>query len=380
MTTSDSIRTVLMLCSRDKGHADFYEYFKQAVFDFTRTGAAWEQLINEAEYQGLSPLLFKHLSETGSDIPETARRQLHSLFLRNGHAHNIRRTAISEIVLAFSQNNINTLLLKGIALANTIYSSPALRPMRDIDLLVPEQDIEKAVFLLKQLGYRQEKCDVISENHHHLHPIKKTVQGLPITVEIHRRLFPPGVTDTNWSFNELWNSRTPVNLDTVPAMMPGLEFSLIYLYLHGLRAPLTYEPFRLIHIADIMSFVESFCEKIDWELTTSIFPDIFNVLSSLHFLTPWEPTVLNRLPIMKTPARPSQIGKPYAGWPHKSFSATPLHDLPLLLKETLWPPQWWTHVYYAHTKKKGYLKARFINHPRTIWQWFKAYHKPDIVV
>ena len=52
------------------------------------------------------------------------------------------------------------MLLKGAALAITVYDSIGLRPMGDLDLLVPEERLAEAVARLKALGYVQPHPDM----------------------------------------------------------------------------------------------------------------------------------------------------------------------------------------------------------------------------
>ncbi|MFQ5344183.1 MAG: nucleotidyltransferase family protein, partial [Anaerolineae bacterium] len=56
------------------------------------------------------------------------------------------------------------MLLKGAALANTLYPTPALRPLSDIDLLIPRQHLEPAVQAVKSLGYRQPYPEMTAVN------------------------------------------------------------------------------------------------------------------------------------------------------------------------------------------------------------------------
>jgi hypothetical protein len=69
---------------------------------------------------------------------------IHNLLLR----HELERT-----LKALQQSGIPALGLKGVVLAHTVYSDPSLRPMSDIDLLVPPDRKEDALGVLRTLGY-----------------------------------------------------------------------------------------------------------------------------------------------------------------------------------------------------------------------------------
>jgi hypothetical protein len=61
-----------------------------------------------------------------------------------------------EVVLAaLTEAGLLTILLKGAALAYTLYPDPALRPMSDLDLLIHPQDLKQAVQVIQSMGYRK---------------------------------------------------------------------------------------------------------------------------------------------------------------------------------------------------------------------------------
>jgi Uncharacterised nucleotidyltransferase len=71
--------------------------------------------------------------------------------------HAERRNAfLAEVVTTCRRASIPVMRLKGISYAGTIYPEPALRPMTDIDLLVPAARFGDASLALVNLGYRDE--------------------------------------------------------------------------------------------------------------------------------------------------------------------------------------------------------------------------------
>ncbi|MGE3968199.1 MAG: nucleotidyltransferase family protein [Dongiaceae bacterium] len=63
--------------------------------------------------------------------------------------------AARNLAQLFAEAGITPLFLKGFALASQVYESPALRPMGDLDLAVPDADFARAAALLAGLGYRE---------------------------------------------------------------------------------------------------------------------------------------------------------------------------------------------------------------------------------
>lgn len=69
---------------------------------------------------------------------------IHNLLLR----HELGKT-----LTALGESGIQALALKGVVMAYTAYPDPSLRPMSDLDLLVPPGKREKALQVLRTLGY-----------------------------------------------------------------------------------------------------------------------------------------------------------------------------------------------------------------------------------
>jgi hypothetical protein len=85
-----------------------------------------------------------------------ARRELELLFeaRRNTAVHNLRlHHELGKAIEILSEAGIPALALKGVVLAYTAYPDPSLRPMSDVDLLVPTGTREKAVQVLQALGF-----------------------------------------------------------------------------------------------------------------------------------------------------------------------------------------------------------------------------------
>ena len=349
-----------------------YSRLHAQVDAFVQQCPAWDELLLDAEEQGMAPLLHKHLAAAGVTVPNQVRLRLHSLYLRSRQANAIRNRAVAEILAAFRERSVDVLLVKGIALANLIYSDPGLRPMRDIDLLVRADDAARAEAILFALGYLHEEHEDIPPDYYHLTPVVKTVEGLSLNIETHRALFPPHPDYPLWPFEQLLARSLPLTIEGVPAHTLCLEDMLQHVYFHGFRSPLTYEPFRFIHVADVVALVEGHCATINWSGLAAVMPQWPAVLAAFHWLTPWTDEVHGRV-ALDTRATPAHPGEPYQGWPLRRLNTVPLRQYPHLAYATLWPSRWWVQVYYGQARGLSYGRARLFEHPRTLWRWLKTY-------
>jgi hypothetical protein len=106
--------------------------------------------------EALSALCFHRVSQSTSTdgwpaslrdaLSETARLQTAAELLRASET----RAVLEELAHA----GVRAILIKGMALAYTVYDAPALRARDDTDLLVAESDIPTAQQVMASLGYR----------------------------------------------------------------------------------------------------------------------------------------------------------------------------------------------------------------------------------
>lgn len=372
------MREILSLCARNTGHQVMYSRLQQDLLIFQETAGAdtWSQLLCEAEKQGLAPLLYHHSSRIDVQLPKDFRRLLHSLSLRSKQANVVRNRALAEIFTRYEAADIPVLAIKGIALCNFLYEEPGLRPMRDVDLLISENDLGAAQEILLDLDYLPAEQHDIPEDYYHLPPLVKIVTGLPVTIELHRNLLPFHPRYPLWPLEKSYVESRSFTINGITARTLSLEDTLQYVYLHGFQAPLTYEPYRLIHVADMVTLVEKYSEQINWKLLRKHWPAATNVLSRFHNLTPLQEEVISRcnLPVEEQQNQADHVaGQPYQGWPQRLLKETDRGKLPQLVRDTLLPSRWWMQVYYGHLNGYGYWKACLFEHPREVWRWIKGY-------
>lgn len=134
-----------------------------------------------------------------------------------------------EIILEFKKKNIDFLLLKGLALAFTIYPDMGLRPMTDIDFLIKRKDLDSIDEILTRLGYsevspkeqRRYGCDIKFCNKHN------------IILDIHWDLCQyerfKGIIDITSDF---WKRRVEFNLNGISVHTLSTEDHILFISLH----------------------------------------------------------------------------------------------------------------------------------------------------
>jgi len=359
---------ILDVCARIEGHGLQHKLLNEHCLNFT----AWKELLILAEKEGMAPLLKKHLDESESIYPISVRRSLNILYKRHQHEAEVRFGVLQEILVHLYQKGLNPLVIKGAALCHTTYSDADLRPMRDIDLLFRKNEVDRAQKIMQESGFKQSKAP-IPQNHHHLPSLHKTVEDVDICFELHRDLYPncpPYYPEVD--FEKLLKRAKLFKIGEVDARTSSDEETLHYIYQHSLRAPLTYEPFKLINAADIIGFTEKHCSRINFDYIKRKYPLLHQVLPLMHHISPWDS---DKIPesLADTEYGKARSPNPFKGWPQKRLKEFKAEGnrLPHIILNTFLPSSWWIATYYGATSVYESLICYLWRHPKHVYWWVK---------
>jgi hypothetical protein len=340
----------------------------------------WEDVLAQAEAHHLSPLLYTHLRATGVSIPATVKQELRSRSMHHLVANQVRMRVLGDILSAYDAAGIPVLVLKGAALAHIVYPDISLRPMSDLDLLVPASEAHRAQQILAELGFEVPPLSDSMLHHRHLVEVTKYVEGTPVTAEIHHKL-SSDYFDSAFSYiraailgrrAKQGQSQTTLDGVTGPpysftmgsltAQTLGHEDALGHLCQHLVSHVNAWDFGRLIWMADIVSLAERFVAEIDWERVRRQFPVVLSTLSLLHFMTPVSDELLARASIEIGKA-PQGIGIEFQGWPRVSFRRQREQRGRSVLRDTFFPSEWWLRLRYNLGSARPLFFYRWIRHP-----------------
>ncbi len=359
---------ILDVCARIEGHKIQHQLLRDYCLNVTN----WEEVLLQAEGEGMAPLLKKHLEESGSDYPITVRRSLDILYKRHQHQASIRSAVLQELLQMFGGNGLKPMVIKGAALSNTTYPDPAFRPMRDMDLLFHPSEVDHAQELMRNIGFKQSKAP-IPKNHYHLPSLNKLIGDVNVCVELHRGLYPdcppyyPKV-----EFEQLLSTARPFKVGDIDAITFSNEETIHYIYQHAFHAPLTYESYKLINAADLIGFTEQYFRSLDTGLIRSQFPLLLKALPIMHYISPWDSDKVPEDFVCVKDQR-KLLPIPFTGWPHKRMKEFSAENRKLwhTTLATFLPSKWWVGIYYGATNTIGYLRCVLWRHPRHVYWWVK---------
>src|SRR3712207_4051358 len=127
-------RELILLCARQ----DLPEALATRTRELLRERLDWEMLTATAWRHGVLPLLFWNIRALASSaaVPGQAMHRLRQGYVRAAVRNQAHLGAIALLRERCESAGIDMVLLKGAALAQTLYRDSALRPFADIDLLV----------------------------------------------------------------------------------------------------------------------------------------------------------------------------------------------------------------------------------------------------
>jgi hypothetical protein len=120
------------------------------------TTEQWAELLEVLRSSWAIPLIYRKIGSLPSRCrpPEPITDEMRQAFLF-GRVRSLHMEGqLREIIKAFKEEGVRVLVLRGPALAWSLYPDPAMRPSCDLDLLVLPEQVVQARGILEDLGYK----------------------------------------------------------------------------------------------------------------------------------------------------------------------------------------------------------------------------------
>lgn len=206
------------------------------------TEADWQALLGMAKQHRLEPLLHWQLGQKNlrEAIPAAHRAVLEQGFRRTAIRSLHLQRELIQIHKILETASIPYIALKGAALAFHVYPHPALRPLRDLDILVPRTQILAAHQAFMDSGAKTVdgyslNPEVTLSIMHHLSPLM--VANGQIGIELHAHLFhrkENGEETTDLSDTpDFWSRCIQQPVAGTPLTFPSDTDLLLHLIIHA---------------------------------------------------------------------------------------------------------------------------------------------------
>lgn len=233
--------------------------------------AEWESFVTWACRHEFGAFICYHLEHhAGSDccVPPSALGVRLRYTRYGAQAVSLMREQVwSKLLTALETAGIAVLVLKGAALAYTVYPEPLLRPMGDIDLLIKPADLSQITILLKGLGFcpkpePQQRINPFNTGWTGELSFQREYEHAVMSVDLHWELFA-----TEWlrrvtrvNIESIWQQAVPFQIGHINAHTLSPEDMLFHICLH-----LSLHGFaHLRGYVDIMQLLEQ--KNLDWSL------------------------------------------------------------------------------------------------------------------
>lgn len=205
----------------------------------------WELVLELGQRHGVIPLLNRTLGQRADNehakaVPDSVRSRL-SERARSTALHNAHVTAeLGAILDSFEDHGIRALPFKGPVLAAVAYGDVGLREFGDLDLLVPPEDVTRAVDILEARGYAWEAVPRLDDSALLGGPFTRVLvpeyelQREHFTVEVRWRVGDP---DRPFSpdVETLWTHRETTEVAGRDVAVLSSEERLLVLAFHGTK-------------------------------------------------------------------------------------------------------------------------------------------------
>lgn len=349
-------------------------HFSLSEQDLARAVAAlqhetnWQEWINQIELHGLSGFANKHMEEHELPIPEELRMPLKALKVRHQSAARARYKVLCEIDTVFKDNEVPYLGLKGAALMPYLFKHDYLRPMRDMDLLLPESVLNKAGDLLRDIGFDlpHQQPSKFMRDMHQLPNATKMVDGFKCSVELHRDGISREVPG-HFYYPVSSVARQPVRWHdlTFDALEDVQMLHQVCKHLEGLHSGAV---LKLINIMDVVGLAQHVLQQGKWEQLETSYPHVLNTLRCIHMLTPLpEPLVAQLQKASPMPNKSlSGVGEIMGSLRNALLADRTLQQRYQLL---LRPSDWWLHLYYNVDPNRSLFWVKWLKHPLRVANW-----------
>ena len=244
-----------------------------AIERLVKSDPDWQEVLRKTERWGVAPVAYANLRRESACgcVPASVAEQLRHAYRRDAIRSVTLQTALSAILLRFSEAGIPVIVLKGAALGALVYPSPALRTMGDLDLLAHGHDLNRIDTLLRTIGYASTPTSGSYSSG------GQKDQEIPVILEVRadrslsryitrslcRRPVRSGDLSLPIPVEDFWKRAQTNRIASVEALTLSLEDHLLHLAIHF--GALEEKFFGYVRtLCDITEVCRGFGREIDW--------------------------------------------------------------------------------------------------------------------
>jgi hypothetical protein len=202
------------------------------IAEMVRRPIDWDSFVRLAGWHRCIPQVYCAL-HCVEQVPPATRASLHAQFVGNSLKNTVLTRELVRIVARFEQSGIESLALKGPALAMAAYGDLAMRQFSDLDILVRPHDAARAADLLESEDYvaRRFRTHPVAESVLRYSEDEFICQDRGLLIDLHWHLTPPYFRFGPQG-ESLWQRATWLEIDAARIRTLGPLDALLFICVH----------------------------------------------------------------------------------------------------------------------------------------------------
>ena len=194
----------------------------------------WDGILRCADQHGVAALLWSSLKGE-SGIPSAPLTSLSTFVASEVARAAIRERELGRVLASLESAGVDTIVIKGAALAYSCYPHPWLRTRTDTDLLLSRHSLEPAATTLEAAGYTQSANVSTGEFvSHQASWVRVDEHGLLHVMDVHWKVVNPQVLADVITFQDVRDSSVLVRAGAAALRVPHPVWSLLIACVHRL--------------------------------------------------------------------------------------------------------------------------------------------------
>lgn len=223
----------------------------------------WDKLVQTLRSHQILPLVYSKIMSVPSSqqLPDETISLLKQEYFKSKISSIFVEQQLKEILDQFKKEGIRLIVMKGPALARSVYHDPALRPGSDIDILVHPDQVLKARKAMESIGYVCDKkyFDISKKFNNeevYLHTSRKHYK----IVEVHWNLYVSCSVEISQFFDRaIQINYKDISFETLNPV-DALLYNALHMIMHHDK------DVRLIWIYDTTLLARSLQYPSDWQM------------------------------------------------------------------------------------------------------------------
>lgn len=230
-----------------QGSLEYYRQWREAACFDDLDGGSFR----------LVPMLWKRLAQH-AERDELFDR-IKGIYRYTLYKNSLTLSRFRAVARALHDAGVPVMLLKGAALLLRYHVDLGARPMNDVDVLLEKGDVERAMRVLHDLGWRCAE-DIGVKRALGVYNSIPLAGGQGFEIDLHWRIMTE--YGGKVSMRELWDASQGVDFQGTPVRVLSPEDQIMHTCAHGVKWN-TLPPIRWI--PDLMTIVQADRARIDWD-------------------------------------------------------------------------------------------------------------------